>query len=128
MEPNNQSAMSFGFVGKLRVVAQLACVVYDEADGTVVHGHGTVCFEGGAVPDEAAFQHRALELARQSRDLGSRRLRTMMVELSAMSGGPMRVDLRRHRLIPDDSSPPAQRRHENGAGRVPRRKEKPRRR
>jgi len=50
-----------------------------------------------------------------------------MVDLSAMSGGPMRVDLRRHRLIPDDSPPPAQR-HENEAGRVPRRKEKSRRR
>ena len=110
MEPNNQSAMSFGFAGKLRVVAQLACVVYDEADGAVVHGHGTVCFEGGAVPDEAAFQRRALELAHKSRDLGSRRLKTMMVELSAMSGGPMRVDLSSHRLIHDEAPPPAQRR------------------
>jgi hypothetical protein len=101
--------MSVGFAGKVRLVAQLACVVYDEKDGTVVHGHGAVCLEGGEVPDETAFQKRALELAHKSRDLGSRRLKTMMVDLSAMSGGPMRVDLSSHHLIHDDSPRPAQR-------------------
>jgi hypothetical protein len=111
MESKNKSAMSFGFAGNVRLVAQLACVIYDEEDGTVVHGHGAVCLEGGEVPDEAAFQKRALELARKSRDLGSRRLKTMMVDLSAMSGGPMRVDLRSHHLIPDDSPSPGERRH-----------------
>jgi hypothetical protein len=105
--------MTFGFAGNVRVVAQLGCVVYDEEDGTVVHSHGAVCLEGGEVPDEAAFQQRALELARQSRDLGSRRLQTVMVDLSAISGGPMRVDLSSQHLIPDDSPPPAQRRQEN---------------
>ena len=40
MESNNKSAMTFGFVGNVRLVAQLACVIYDEVDGTVVHGHG----------------------------------------------------------------------------------------
>jgi hypothetical protein len=117
MELNNQSAMRFSLVGNVRVVAQLACVVYDEEDGTVVHGHGAVCLEGGEVPDEAAFQQRALELARQSRDLGSRPLRTMMVDLSAISGGPMRVDLSSHRLIPDYSPPPAEQRQENQSAR-----------
>ena len=110
MESTNQFAMTFGFAGNVRVVAQLACVVYDEEDGTVVHSHGAVCLEGGEVPDEAAFQRRALELAHKSRDLGSRRLKTMMVDLSAMSGGPMRVDLGSHRLIPG-APPPAPRRH-----------------
>src|SRR5262249_39153977 len=110
MEANNKSAMPF-VAGNVRIVAQLACVVYDEEDGTVVHGHSVVCLEGGHVPDEAAFQQRALELARKSRDLGSRRLQTMMVDLSAIPGGPMRVDLSSHRLIPDDSPPPAQRRY-----------------
>ena len=110
METNHKPAMSVGVAGKVRVVRQLACVVYDETDGTVVHGHGAVCLEGGAVPDEAAFQKRALELAHKSRDLGSRRLKTMMVELSAMSGGPMRVDLGSHRLIHDEAPRPAQRR------------------
>jgi len=110
MEHNNKSAMSFGIAGNVRVVAQLACVVYDEQDGTVVHGHRALCLEGGQVPEEAAFQQRALELAREARDLGSRRLQTMMVDLSAISGGPMRVDLSSHRLIPDDSPPPAQKR------------------
>jgi hypothetical protein len=111
MEAKNKSAMSFGFAGNVRLVAQLACVIYDEEDGTVVHGHGAVCLEGGEVPDETAFQQRALDLARQSRNLGSRRLQTMMVDLSALSGGPMRVDLSSRRLIPDDSPSPAQRRH-----------------
>ena len=110
MEPNHKSAMSVSVAGKVRLVAQLACVVYDEKDGTVVHGHGAVCLEGGEVPNEAAFQKRALELAHKSRDVGSRRLKTMMVDLSAMSGGPMRVDLSSHRLIPDESPPPARRR------------------
>ena len=109
MESNNKSAMPFGVVGNVRIVAQFACVVYDEEDGIVVHGHGAVCLEGGQVPDKAAFQQRALELARKSRDLGSRRLQTKMVDLSAISGGPMRVDLSSHRLIHDDSPPPAQR-------------------
>jgi hypothetical protein len=116
MESNHKPAMSVGFAGKVRLVAQLACVVYDEKDGTVVHGHGAVCLEGGEVPDEAAFQKRALELARKSRDLGSRRLKTMMVDLSAMSGGPMRVDLSSHRLILDDSPPPARRRYGHKGG------------
>ena len=116
MESNNKSAMPFGFAGNVRLIAQLACVVYDEEDGTVVHGHGAVCLEGGAVPDEAAFQKRALELAHKSRDLGSRRLKTMMVDLSAMSGGPMRVDLGSHRLVPDDSPRPAQRRSGHKGG------------
>jgi len=110
MESSHKSAMSVGVAGKVRVVTQLACVVYDEKDGTVVHGHGAVCLEGGEVPNEAAFQKRALELAHKSRDVGSRRLKTMMVDLSAMSGGPMRVDLSSHRLIPDESPPPARRR------------------
>jgi hypothetical protein len=116
MESSHKSAMSVGVAGKVRVVTQLGCVVYDEKDGTVVHGHGAVYLEGGEVPDEAAFQKRALELARKSRDLGSRRLKTMMVELSAMSGGPMRVDIGSHRLIPDESPPPARRRagHKGG--------------
>ena len=116
MKSNHKSAMSVGFAGKVRLVAQLACVVYDEKDGTVVHGHGAVCLEGGEVPDEAAFQKRTLELAHKSRDLGSRRLKTMMVDLSAMSGGPMRVDLSSHRLIHDDSPAPARRHagHERG--------------
>jgi hypothetical protein len=105
MEPNNQSAMSFGFVGNIRVVAQLACVVYAADDGSVVHGHGAICLEGSEVPDEAAFQQRALELARQSRELGERRLLTMMVDLAEMSGGPMRVDLSNHRLISDGLPP-----------------------
>src|SRR5262249_46128306 len=74
MEANNKSAMRFGVAGNVRIVAQLACVVYDEKDGTVVHGHEAVCLEGSQVPDEAAFRQRALELARKSRDLGSRRL------------------------------------------------------
>jgi len=47
--------MPLGFGGKVRPVAQLACVVYDEADGRVVHGHGAVCLEGGDVPDEATL-------------------------------------------------------------------------
>ncbi len=111
MESNNKSAMSFGFAGNVRIVAQLACVVYDEENGTVVHGHGAVCLEGGKVPAEAAFKQRALELARKSRDLGSRRLQTIMVDLSEISGGPMRVDLSSRRLIPDNSPPPAQRRY-----------------
>ena len=111
MEPNNRPPMPFGFGGNVRPVAQLACVVYDEADGRVVHGHGAVCLEGGEVPDEAAFQKRALELARKSRNLGSRRLKTLMVDLAAISGGPMRVDLNSRRLIANDQPPPAQRRH-----------------
>jgi hypothetical protein len=111
MQSNKKSGMSFAFVGNVRPVAQLACVVYDEEDGAVVHGHGAVCLEGGEMPDNTAFQQRALELARQSRDLGSRRLQTLMVDLSAISGGPMRVDLGSRRLIPEDSPPPAQRRH-----------------
>jgi len=111
MESSHKSAMSVGVVGKVRVVTQLACVVYDEKDGTVVHGHGAVCLEGGEVPNEAAFQKRALELAHKSRDLGSRRLKTMMVDLSAMSAGPMRVDLGSHRLIPGGARPRGQRRH-----------------
>jgi hypothetical protein len=111
MELKNKSAVSLGLAGNVRLVAQLACVVYDGEDGTVIHGHGAVCLEGGHVPDTTAFQQRALELARQSRDLGSRRLQTMMVDLSAISGGPMRVDLSSRRLIPDNSPSPAQRRH-----------------
>jgi len=35
----------------------------------------------------------------------------MMVDLAALSGGPMRVDLNSRRLIANDSPPPAQRRH-----------------
>ena len=41
MESNHKPAMSVGFAGKVRLVAQLACVVYDETDGTVVHGPAT---------------------------------------------------------------------------------------
>ena len=59
MESSNKSAMPFSVVGKAQLVAQLACVVYDEVDGTVVHGHGAICLEGGEVPDEAAFRRRA---------------------------------------------------------------------
>lgn len=109
MKSNHKSAMSVGIGGKVRLVAQLACVVYDEKDGTVVHGHGSVCLEGGEVPDESTFRKRTLELAHKSRDLGSRRLKTMMVDLSAISGGPMRVDLGNHRLIHDEPPAPARR-------------------
>ena len=107
MESSNKSAMPFSVVGKARLLTQLACVVYDEEDGTVVHGHGAICLEGGEVPDEDAFRRRAVELARKSRDLGSRRLQAIMVDLSEISGGPKRVDLRSRRLIPDNTPPPA---------------------
>lgn len=106
MESDSKSPNQFGYSGDVRIVAQLCCVVYDEEDGTVVHGHGALCLEGGEVPDEGAFQVRALELAQRSQELGSRRLRTMMVELAEVSGGPMRVDLTTGKLIVDDSQKP----------------------
>lgn len=94
---------NFGIEGNVRVVGQLACVVFDEDDGTVVHAHGAVCLEGGEMPDEAAFQQRALELAKQSSDLGARKLQTLLIDPAEMSGGPMRVDLATKRVSPDET-------------------------
>ena len=97
---------SFGIEGNVRVIGQLACVVFDEDDGTVVHAHGGVVLEGGETPDEAAFQQRALELAKQSRDLGGRKLQTMLIDPAEMSAGPMRVDLVTKRVSADESQRP----------------------
>ena len=107
MESNSRPGNAFGYAGNVRIVAELACVVYDEEDGSVVHGHGAVCLEGGEMPDERAFQERAIDVARRSRELGSRRLQTLMVSPAEMSGGPMRVDLGTRRLVALETQPPA---------------------
>src|SRR5512132_2685131 len=88
------------------IVGQLACVVFDEDDGTVVHAHGAICLEGGEMPDQVAFQQRALELAKQSRDLGTRKLQTLLIHPREMSGGQMRVDPTKKRVSPDESQNP----------------------
>jgi hypothetical protein len=97
---------NFSIEGNVRIVGQLACVVFDEDDGTVVHAHGAICLEGGEMPDQVAFQQRALELAKQSRDLGTRKLQTLLIDPGEMSGGPMRVDLTTKRVSPDESQKP----------------------
>jgi hypothetical protein len=116
MESNSRPGSAFGSAGNVRVVAELACVVYDEEDGSVVHGHGAVCLEGGEMPDERVFQERALELARRSRELGQRRLQTLMVTPAEISSGPMRVDLGTKRLVTLETPPPARSRDEQSAG------------
>jgi hypothetical protein len=97
---------NFGLEGNVRIVGQLACVVFDEDDGAVVHAHGAICLEGGEMPDEAAFQQRALEVAKQASDRGDRKLQTLMIDPAEMSGGPMRVDLATKSVSPDDSQEP----------------------
>jgi hypothetical protein len=94
---------NFRIEGNVPVVGQLACVVFDEEDGAVVHAHGAICLEGGEMPDEDTFQQRALELAKQASDLGDRNLQTLMVDPAEMSGGPMRVDVATKRVSPDES-------------------------
>lgn len=93
----------FGIEGNVRIVGQLACVVFDEDDGTVVHVHGAVCLEGGEMPDEATFQQRALELSKKSSDLGARKLQTLLIDPAALSGGPMRIDLTTKRVSADET-------------------------
>jgi hypothetical protein len=97
---------NFDIEGNVRVVGQLACVVFDEDDGTVVHAHGAICLEGGEMPDEVALLERAVELAKRSSDLGGRKLQTLMIDPAEMSGGPMRVDLATKRVSPDESQKP----------------------
>jgi hypothetical protein len=116
MESNSQPGNASGSAGNVRVVAELACVVYDEEDGSVVHGHGAICLEGGEMPDERVVQERALELARRSRELRARRLQTLMVTPAEISGGPMRVDLGTKRLVALDTPPPALSLEEKSAG------------
>jgi hypothetical protein len=85
----------------VKVAAQLACLVYDEQTGIVVHGHGAVVLEGGEMPSESAFQERALELARRTRELGGRSLQTLIVDLNDVPAGPMRIDVATKRIIAD---------------------------
>ena len=110
METKQNSALPYGVVGNVQIIAELACVVYDEETRVVIHAHGAVCLKGSEVPEDAAFQQRSLELAQSSGAFKSRRLQTMMVSLADLSGGSLRVDLESRRLIHDDTRPQPMRR------------------
>ena len=44
-----------------------ACVLYDAADGRVLHVHRTLVFPGGRMPDKATIESRAREIYARGR-------------------------------------------------------------
>jgi hypothetical protein len=90
--------------GPNRVVAHRYSVVYDGRTGRILHVHESRAIEGAQMPGDRVLEERALELAgRFSRDrfaAAARHLSVLTVDATEVDqDGPMKVDVRKRKLV-----------------------------
>ncbi len=71
-----------------KIIAEEACVVYDTANGDILHVHHSTTYEGGKPPDSASLRAETLDLFRQH-FFGRKRkaVETLVFDPAAFAGG-----------------------------------------
>lgn len=91
--------MDFKTTGRARVQSVKCCVLFDPADGEILHTHRVVTMDGAAEVSEREVEKRTLELAKGF-GLKVAKLRSLHVDAGAFEAGKRyAVDPKSKRLV-----------------------------
>jgi len=97
--------IQFGKDEPVRYEASTVCVIYDPADGRILHMHQVTIFPGGRNPAQPEMEARAFELAKRA-GVDVSKAKALHVDPQSLTPGvPHKVDVRSRRVVDIPAGP-----------------------